>query len=83
MPVPCVVIGRADAEVSDYYKVTAAAGQRLSFEIIGRRLGSQLDPQITLINAKTLRIEPALGIPREIVDEVIEKLDETLQELTE
>jgi putrescine aminotransferase len=37
----------------------------------------------TLINAKTLRIEPALGIPREIVDEVLEKLDETLQELAE
>jgi putrescine aminotransferase len=37
----------------------------------------------TLINAKTLRIEPALGIPREIVDEVLEKLDDTLQELTD
>ncbi len=37
----------------------------------------------TLINAQTLRIEPALGIPRELVDEVLEKLEETLQELTE
>jgi putrescine aminotransferase len=37
----------------------------------------------TLINAKTLRIEPALGIPRELVDEVLEKLEDTLQELTE
>jgi putrescine aminotransferase len=37
----------------------------------------------TLLNAKTLRIEPALGIPREVVDEVLEKLEDTLEELTE
>jgi len=37
----------------------------------------------TLLNAKTIRIEPALAIPREVVDEVLEKLEETLQELME
>ena len=37
----------------------------------------------TLINARTIRIEPALNIPRELVDEVLGKLDETLVELTE
>jgi putrescine aminotransferase len=37
----------------------------------------------TLLNAKTLRIEPALNIPRELVDEVLEKLEETLRDLTE
>jgi len=37
----------------------------------------------TLLNAKTLRIEPALAIPRELVDEVLEKLEETLEELKE
>jgi putrescine aminotransferase len=37
----------------------------------------------TLLNAKTLRIEPALNIPRVLVDEVLEKLDETVKELTE
>jgi putrescine aminotransferase len=37
----------------------------------------------TLLNAKTLRIEPALNIPRELVDEVLEKLEETLKELTQ
>ncbi len=37
----------------------------------------------TLLNAKTLRIEPALNIPRALVDEVLEKLDETVKELTE
>ncbi len=37
----------------------------------------------TLLNAKTIRIEPALAIPRELVDEVLEKLEETLEELKE
>ena len=37
----------------------------------------------TLLNAKTLRIEPALAIPREVVDEVLEKLEDTLEELKE
>jgi putrescine aminotransferase len=36
----------------------------------------------TLLNSKTLRIEPALGIPRNLVDEVLEKLDDTLDDLT-
>lgn len=37
----------------------------------------------TLLSAKTLRIEPALNIPRELVDEVLEKLEDTLEELTD
>jgi putrescine aminotransferase len=37
----------------------------------------------TLLNAKTLRIEPALNIPRALVDEVVDKLENTLEELTE
>jgi putrescine aminotransferase len=37
----------------------------------------------TLLSARTLRIEPALAIPRPLVDEVLEKLDDTLHELTE
>jgi putrescine aminotransferase len=36
----------------------------------------------TLLNAKTVRVEPALNIPRPLVDEVLEKLEDTLQELT-
>lgn len=58
VPVPCVVVGRADAEVSDYFKVAVKAGQRLSFEILGRRLGSAFDPQITLYDARTMRDLP-------------------------
>jgi putrescine aminotransferase len=36
----------------------------------------------TLLNAKTVRVEPALNIPRPLVEEVLEKLEDTLQELT-
>src|SRR5436305_632400 len=47
-PVPCVVSGRIDPETSNFYRFTVAAGQRLSFEVLGRRLGSQLDPLLRL-----------------------------------
>ncbi|MCZ6697202.1 MAG: putrescine aminotransferase [Acidobacteria bacterium] len=36
----------------------------------------------TLINAKTLRIEPALFISKEEIDEVLNRLDDTLEDLT-
>ena len=48
---PCVVVARADAELTDYFKVNVKANQRLSFEVLGKRLGSAFDPQITLIDA--------------------------------
>jgi len=35
----------------------------------------------TLLNAKTIRIEPALNIPIELQDVVLSRLDETLAEL--
>lgn len=36
----------------------------------------------TLLNAKTIRIEPALFIPRREIDQVMERLEETLRDLT-
>lgn len=51
LSVPCVVTARIDAEATDYYKITVKANQRLSFEVLGRRLGSAFDPQITLLDA--------------------------------
>ena len=48
---PCVVAGKADAETTDYFKFHVTAGQRLSFEILGRRLGSQFDPQLQILDA--------------------------------
>jgi hypothetical protein len=53
VPAPCVVVGKADAEVTDYFKFTVKAGQRLSFEVLGRRLGSQFDPQLALLDARS------------------------------
>jgi hypothetical protein len=51
VPIPCVVTGRIDAEVTDYYKVSVKAGQHLSFEVLGRRLGSAFDPELTILTA--------------------------------
>ena len=53
VPVPGVVAGRIDAETTHYYKVKAAAGQKLSFDLLGRRLGSAFDPQLAVVDPKT------------------------------
>jgi hypothetical protein len=53
IPVPCVVSGHAQPEKSDFFRFNAKAGQRLSFETLGRRLGNSLDPQITLHDGRT------------------------------
>jgi hypothetical protein len=58
VPVPGVVVGKTDAEASDFFKVAVKPGQRLTFEVIGRRLGSQLDPVIKLYDGKTGREMP-------------------------
>ena len=55
VPLPCVVAGRIDAEKADYFKITAKAGQRLTFDVLGRRLGGALDPELSLYDAKTMR----------------------------
>jgi hypothetical protein len=58
VPIPCVVVGRADPETSDYFKITAKAGQRVSFEVLGHRLGSAFDPQLSLFDSRTGRELP-------------------------
>jgi hypothetical protein len=58
VPIPCVIVGRADAEVTDYFKFSVRAGQRVSFEVLGRRLGSAFDPQISLHDIHTGRELP-------------------------
>jgi hypothetical protein len=55
VPVPCVICGTMQPEITDHYKITVQAGQRISFEMLGRRLGSPLDPQLTLLQPGTLR----------------------------
>jgi hypothetical protein len=45
---PCVVVGTATAEVSDFYKVAVKAGDPITFEVLARRIGSPCDPVILL-----------------------------------
>ena len=52
---PAVVTGRSDTEASDYFKVKVSAGQRVTFEVLARRIGSPLDPIIVLHDARTKR----------------------------
>lgn len=51
LPTPVGVEGAVLAESRRYYKFRAAAGQRLSFEVVARRLGSPLDPFLRLLDA--------------------------------
>src|SRR5262249_50551793 len=59
VPLPCVVVGRTDAETTDYFKFGVTAEQRVSFEVLGRRLGSSFDPQLQLLDARTGRELPS------------------------
>jgi len=68
LPIPCVVNGRTDAEITDYYKFKAKAGQRLVIDVLGRRLGGQLDPIIRLLDDKGRQIafsDDAPGLSRD------------------
>lgn len=52
VPVPSVVVGRLDNEARDFFKFQVPANTTLSFEVLGRRLGSAIDPQLTLFDGK-------------------------------
>lgn len=47
---PIGVDGNVDSLTRNYYKVTVAAGQMLSFEVVARRLGSPLDPMLRILD---------------------------------
>ena len=51
---PEMFVGKTDAEASDYFKVAVKPGQRLTFEVLGRRLGSLLDPVVKLYDGGAL-----------------------------
>ncbi len=55
IPVPSAVTGAVIAEQGDFYKFTAKAGQRLSFDCLARRVGSAVDAQMTVYDAKSMR----------------------------
>lgn len=48
---PCVVVGAVETETLDYYRVPVKAGEPLTVEAFARRLGSPLDPVVTLLDA--------------------------------
>ena len=50
--VPTAVDGAVAGLSWQFFKFTAAAGQKLSIEILARRIGSSLDPMIRLLDAK-------------------------------
>ena len=63
---PVAVEGACEAESYDFYKFTAAKGQRVSVEVVARRLGSALDPVVRLLAANGREIaysddEPGLS----------------------
>lgn len=55
VPVPCVVAGTVDNQKSDYFKMRVQAGQRVSFDLLSRRLGLVLDPLLTIYSVATGR----------------------------
>ena len=52
LDLPVAVLGKAgDADI-DRYAIDVKAGQRVSFEVVGNRLGQDFDPVITIIDAQ-------------------------------
>ncbi len=51
IPLPIAVDGSCEAESYDFYKFQAVAGQRITVEVVARRLGYPLDPVIRLLDA--------------------------------
>ena len=54
--VPSVISGRCDPERSDFFKISVKEGQRLTFEVLGHRLGSLFDPIIMLYDAQGVEL---------------------------
>ncbi len=52
---PCVVSGSVANETSEFFKVKVTANQKLTFEVLARRIGSPLDPIVVLHDAKAKR----------------------------
>ncbi len=52
LTLPVAVDGYVDNLSRDYYKFQVVAGQRVSIEVLARRLGSPLDSTIRLLDAK-------------------------------
>jgi len=51
VPALCAVDGTSDGASSDFYRVTAEAGQRVAFEVHTQALRSAMDPVVRLLDA--------------------------------
>ncbi len=60
---PAVIDGTLDPLTSHFYKFHIEAGQRLSMEILARRIGSALDPTLRLFDAKGREIAYCDDLP--------------------
>ena len=61
---PIAVDGQCDPVQEDLFRFHAAAGQRVSFEVVSQRLGSKLDPVLRLLTAdgkEVVRLDDAEG----------------------
>ena len=72
---PIAVDGAAETESYDFYKLTVPSGQRISVEVVARRLGSALDPVIRLLDAAGRELaysddEPGIGADSRFVYQV-------------
>jgi putrescine aminotransferase len=83
---------RMQKRFSDHWRHVRGLGLLIGLEFVDTEFGYAVASGLfkrgvlvagTLLNARTLRIEPALNIPRPLVDEVLEKLEDTLEELTD
>lgn len=52
---PCAVYGRIAAESCQFFDVRVPDGERLSVEVVARRMGSPLDPAFRILDAATGR----------------------------
>ncbi len=52
LTVPGSVSGAVGNQSVQYFKLTTVEGQRLSFEVLARRMGSSLDPMLRLIDPR-------------------------------
>ncbi len=53
---PVAVVGKADEAEIDRYSIDVAAGQRVTFEVVGSRLGQDFDPVVSIKDARGRQI---------------------------